>query len=298
MKNTVFIGSVLSSKAALETLIEQGVKIDLVCSLDEAAATNVSDYYPVHRIAEKFGLRYVKFRKVTDAEVVCRIREAEPDFIFVSGVSQIIPPHMLGLAREYTVGFHPTPLPRYRGRAALPWMILLGEKNLKATILKLDQGMDSGDIICQVPYEIGDTDYVTDVYGKVCRAMQQGLAQCLPDIYGGTVRFIPQDEEEATYLMIRRPEDGKIQWHLPAADIARLVRAASRPYPGAFTGYGGKRLVIWRAHAVENRRYIGLPGQIAWVRESGELGVLTGDGILVVTEHEHEGRLLAGHRLL
>ena len=126
MKNTVFIGSVLSSKAALETLIEQGVKIDLVCSLDEAAATNVSDYYPVHRIAEKFGLRYVKFRKVTDAEVVCRIREAEPDFIFVIGLSQIIPPHMLGLAREYTVGFHPTPLPRYRGRAALPWIFVVG----------------------------------------------------------------------------------------------------------------------------------------------------------------------------
>lgn len=298
MKNTVFMGSVLSSRAALETMLEQGVKIDLVCSLDEAAAAGVSDYYPIHRIAEEHRIPYVKFRKVNDADVVRRIREADPDFIFVIGLSQIIPPDVLGLAREYAVGFHPTPLPRYRGRAALPWMVLLGERSLKVTFLRLDQEMDSGDIICQFPYEIDETDYVTDVYDKVCRALRQGLARCLPDIYGGTVRFLPQDEGEATYLMIRRPEDGRIQWHLPAADIARLVRAASRPYPGAFADYGGEKVIVWRAHAIENRRYIGLPGQIAWIREDGGLGVLTGDGILVVTEHGYGGRLLVGHKFL
>lgn len=299
MKKTVFIGSVISSKIALETMIEQGVKIDLVCSLDEEAAGNVSDYYPIHRIAEKFQLPCIKFQKINSDNVVSRIREAEPDFIFVIGLSQIISSDILDLAKEYAIGFHPTPLPKYRGRAALPWMILLGEKELKVTILKLDKGMDSGDIICQYPYEIGDSDYVTDVYDKVCQAMKQGLIQCLPEIYNGTVNFLSQDEKDATYLLIRRPEDGRIEWKQTALEIARLVRAASHPYPGAFTSYHDTKFTIWKAYAIENRQYIGIPGQIAWIHEDGEIGVITAEGILVICDYEYEGKkLLVGHKFL
>lgn len=299
MKNTVFIGSVISSRIALETLIEWGVKIDLVCSLDEKAAVNVSDYYPLHRVAEKFELPYIKFKKINSEEVIQQIRAVQPDFIFVIGLSQIISSDILTMAKEYTIGFHPTPLPKYRGRAALPWMILLGEKKLKITLLKLDEGMDSGDIICQYPYEIGDSDYVTDVYDKVCQAMRQGLIQCLPAIYNDSVKFLPQNEEEASYLLIRRSEDGMIEWKQTAADIARLVRAASRPYPGAFTAYRGVKFVIWKAHAIENRRYTGLPGQIAWMNDAGEIGVITGEGMLVITEYEYEGeRFSPGHKFL
>lgn len=299
MKNTVFIGSVISSKIALETMIDQGVKIDLVCSLDEEAAANVSDYYPIHQIAEKYQLPYIKFKRINSDEVLKKIGETEPDFIFVIGLSQIISSDILDLAKEYAVGFHPTPLPKYRGRAALPWMILLGEKELKVTILKLDKGMDSGDIICQYPYEIGDSDYVTDVYDRVCQAMRQGLIQCLPEIYDGSVKFRTQNEQEATYLLIRRPEDGRIEWKQAAVEIARLVRAASHPYPGAYTSYHDAKFIIWKAHAVENHQYVGLPGQIAWIYENGEVGVLTGDGILVISEYEYEGkRLLVGHKFL
>lgn len=299
MKNTVFIGSVISSKIALETLIEQGIEIDLVCSLDEEAATCVSDYYPLHKLAERLQLPYIKFKKINAEDIIRRIRQTEPDFIFVIGLSQIISANILDLAKEYAIGFHPTPLPRYRGRAALPWMILLEEQNLKVTLLKLDRGMDSGDIICQYPYEISDTDYVTDVYEKVCEAMRQGLIQCLPHIYDGSVRFLPQKEEEATYLLIRRPEDGQIDWKQKATDIARLVRAVSHPYPGAFTSYEGSQFIIWKAYAIENRKYIGLPGQIVWIHGDGEIGVITGEGILVIGQYKYEGkRLLIGHKFL
>lgn len=299
MKNTVFVGSVISSRIALETLIEQGVKIDLVCSLDEEVAVNVSDYYPLHRIAEEFELPYIKFKKINSEAVIQRIRAIQPDYIFVIGLSQIIASDILNMAKEYAIGFHPTPLPKYRGRAALPWMILLGERKLKVTLLKLDEGMDSGDIICQYPYEIEDSDYAADVYDKVCQAMRQGLIQCLPAIYNDSVEFLPQDEEEASYLLIRRPEDGRIEWKQTAADIARLVRAASHPYPGAFTTYQDSKLVIWKAYAIENRRYTGLPGQIAWMNDAGEIGVITGEGMLVITEYEYERKkLLTGHKFL
>ncbi|MCM1213749.1 MAG: hypothetical protein NC331_00605 [Lachnospiraceae bacterium] len=299
MKNTIFIGSVISSKIALETMIDQGIKIDLVCSLDEEASANVSDYFPLHLIAEKNRLPYLKFKKINADEVVDRMRKVDPDFIFVIGLSQILSSEILNLAKEYVIGFHPTPLPKYRGRAALPWMILLGEKELKVSFFKLDEGMDSGDIICQYPYMIEDVDYVTDVYDKVCQAIHLGLIQCLPDIYNDSVNFIPQNEEQATYLLIRRPEDGKIDWMRSAYDIAKLVRAASHPYPGAFTSYNEIKFIIWRAYPMENKQYIGLPGQIAWINENNEIGVITAEGILVISDYEYDGkRLIIGHKFL
>lgn len=299
MKKTVFIGSVMSSKLALETMIKSGIRVDLVCSLDESASENVSDYYPIHNIAIEHDLEYVTFKKINSEEIISRIKNINPNFIFVIGLSQIISDDILSLAAEYSIGFHPTPLPRYRGRAALPWMILLGEKELKVSIFKLDKGMDSGDIICQYPYYVEDTDYVTDVYDKVCVAMQKGLEECLPSIYSDMVKFVKQNEEEATYLLIRRPEDGLIDWKQSAFDIARLVRAASHPYPGAFTSYKESKFIIWRAYPIENKRYIGIPGQIAWINDNGEIGVITAEGILVVSDYEYDGKkLMVGHKFI
>lgn len=299
MKKTVFIGSVASSKMALEVMIKQGITIDLVCSLDEEASANVSDYYPLHELAEQHDLPYIKFKKINSPEVIDRIKEIAPNFIFIIGLSQILSQELLDLACDYAIGFHPTPLPRYRGRAALPWMILLEEKELSVTFFKLDQGMDSGDIIEQYPYTIQDMDYVEDVYNNVCEAMKKGLERCLPGIYNDTVEFIPQNEEEATYLLIRRPEDGLISWKQPAEKIARLVRAASHPYPGAYTSYEGAKFIIWKAHTVENKRYIGLPGQIAGINADGEISVITEEGFLVITDYEYSGKkLIVGHKFL
>lgn len=297
MKKTVFIGSVVSSKMALETIIAQGINVDLVCSLDEESSDNVSDYFPIHKIAEKHNIPFLKFKKINDENVLRRIKEVGPNFIFVIGLSQIISSELLNAATEYAIGFHPTPIPKYRGRAALPWMILLGEKELQATLFKLDEGMDSGDVIWRCPYCIDDSDYVTDVYEKVCQAMQKGLAECLPLIYSDSVEFVSQNEDDATYLLIRRPEDGLIDWKQSAFDIAKLVRAASHPYPGAFTHYKGEKFVIWRAHPVENNKYIGIPGQIAWINDGNEVGVITSEGILVISEYETEGKKLnVGHK--
>lgn len=299
-KRTVFVGSVLSSKVALETLIENNVNIDLVCSLDEAASKNVTDYFPIHEIAKLNGIPYIKFHKVNSDDVVNKISEVNPDFIFVIGLSQIISKQLLNLANEYVIGFHPTPLPKHRGRAAIPWQIILGVENSKVTLFKIDEGMDSGDIIIQYPYTINKSDYAMDVYNKVCNAMKTALIEAIPKIYSNQVNFIKQNHDEATYLLTRRPEDGKIDWNQSAKDIETLVRATSKPYPGAFTIYKESKVKIWKARYVENNRYIGFPGQIAWI-ENGEIAVVTKDGLLIIEEYEIENvhsKLLVGHKFL
>ena len=299
MKKTVFIGSVISSKIALETLIESNVSIDLVCSLDEEASKNVSDYYPIHEIAARNKVPYIKFKKINDSEIINEIREINPNFIFVIGLSQIISQDILNLATEYCIGFHPTPLPKYRGRAAIPWQIILGVKNSKISLFKLDQGMDSGDIIYQYPYDINETDYAMDVYTKVCDAMRNALAICIPDMYSDSVDFIKQDDNEATYLLVRRPDDGHIDWMLSGKQIETLIRATSRPYPGAFSYYKDNRVIFWKARIEENKKYIGIPGQIAWTNDQNEIGIITIDSLLVVSEYEVLGNdttLIVGHK--
>lgn len=299
MKKTVFIGSVLSSKFALEALIESNVKLDLVCSLDEEASKNVSDYYPIHEIADKYNIPFIKFKKINSDEVINKIRKISPNFIFVIGLSQIISTEIIEAAKEYAVGFHPTPLPKHRGRAAIPWQIILGINKSKVSLFKLDQGVDSGDIICQYPYVIEKTDYAIDVYNKVCEAMSNALKECIPSMYDDTVKFKQQNHEEASYLLIRRPEDGEVDWNLSGKEIETLIRATSKPYPGAFAYYKECKIIFWKARLENNEKYIGIPGQIACINENNEIGIITKDCILVITEYEvidNKNSFIVGHK--
>lgn len=286
MRKTVFIGSVVSSKVALETLIKNNIKVDLVCSLDEQSSKNVSDYYPIHEIAEKNGIKYLKFKQINSEEIISNIKAMDPDIIFVIGLSQLIPQEILDIPNQYSIGLHPTALPKYRGRAAIPWQIILGVEETKVSLFKLDNGMDSGEIICQYPYVIENSDYALDVYNKVCYAMGKALDQCLVNIYNDSVHFIKQDDKDATYLLARRAEDGYIDWNDSVYDIETLIRATSRPYPGAYTYYKDNKVTIWKSEVAKDIKYIGSPGQIAWINEDNEIGVIVKDGILILIEYE------------
>ena len=168
---SILIGSVISSQIMLEEMLESGFPIDFVFSLDEKYSENVSGYYPIHETAEQRGIPYKKFRKISTEENIKIIQEIKPDYIFVIGLSQLIDKRILEIPRKGCVGFHPTPLPKFRGRAAMVWQVLLGVHETKCTLFMLDEGMDSGDILGQQEYTIEDTDYAEDVELKLCKAL-------------------------------------------------------------------------------------------------------------------------------
>lgn len=282
---TVFFGSVKLSKIALETLLECGVSVDKVFSVAEQSSSKISDYYPLHEVAVKHGIPFTTFSKINDEAVMSELRALAPDFIFVIGLSQLVKKEFLDLANKYVIGFHPTLLPRFRGRAALPWQILLGVRESGVTLLKLDEGTDSGDILQQVALTVAPDDYASDLYEKACLAVKAALKECVKGMYDGTLQPLPQDHEKATYLLVRRPEDGHIDWSRSSQEIYDLIRATSRPYPGAFTKVKGEKMVIWRAKPLPEAKYIGVPGQIGHVDSDG-FTVVTGDGNLLVSEFE------------
>ena len=297
--NTIVIGSVVSSRIVLEELIHAGIPVLKVFSLDETYSKNVSGYDPIHKTAEKHGIPVATFHTINSLPCVEEIERLSADYIFVVGLSQIVGGRLIRAAKKGVIGFHPTALPQYRGRAAMVWQVLLGVTDAKCTLFFIDEGMDSGPILGQEPYRIGEEDYASDIEKSLCEALRRLCRRVFEGMKTGTLHPEKQDESQATYLLKRIPEDGEIDWNQPIEPIYRLIRGTSRPYPGAFSYYDGeKKLIIWHAKRMENTRYIGQPGQIAEVRENS-FDVLCKDGLLQVDEYEAEGgcRLLAGHRL-
>ena len=296
--NIVFIGSVMSSRIVLEEIIEMNIPISLVCSLDEKYSQNVSGYNALHELAEAHGIPYVKFHKINEACNIEKIKDCHPDYIFVIGLSQLVSEELLSIPTKGCIGFHPTPLPKFRGRAAMVWQMLLGVHETKCTLFFLNEKMDAGDILGQEEYFIGDEDYAEDVEKKLYVALRNLSKRVLAGLVNDTIVPVPQKEEEATYLLIRRPEDGIIDWEKPIAEIYRLVRAVSHPYPGAFTMYDGvHKIIIWKAKVLENKNIIGMPGQICRIEEN-YFDVLGVNGILHVTDYDNVDciKLYVGHK--
>ncbi|WP_298222779.1 formyltransferase family protein [Flavobacterium sp.] len=274
----ILIGSVNSSRKTLEKLLEHQLNVVAVLGLDPQAATNVSGYCDLKTLSESHNIPFQYFTKVNDAEIVDFVKSKQPDLVFVVGLSQMIREELLAIPKYGLIGYHPTRLPEGRGRGALAW-IILGKVQGAASFFKMDEGMDSGSIWSQQNYEVGDQDDATSVVQQILKAIDKALDAVLPDLKKGIFMTTPQDESKATYLGKRNPEDGMIYWNQSAANIHRLIRATTKPLPGAYTYLGTKKLVIWNASVSEITNHLGVVGRIVIADASG-VHVQTGEGLL------------------
>lgn len=296
---SVLIGSVGTSKEMLEAMIEVGFPINHVFSIDEQYATGISGYQPIHKLASEHSIPFTKIKRINDESNIEIVKIIKPDYIFVIGFSQLVNHEIINLAKKGVVGFHPTPLPKMRGRAANVWQVLLGVHKTKCSVFFIDDGIDSGDILGQQDYEIEDSDYAADVERKINSASGILFRRVLLEIMNGTLQPWSQNEDEATYLLKRSPEDGHIDWNDSIKKIHRLVRAVSKPYPGAYGMYDGNhKIIIWRAEMMENNRYYGINGQIADITDD-YIDIVCSDGMLRVTDYDNldSVKMYVGHKL-
>ncbi len=194
-------------------------------------------------------------------------------------------------------GLHPSLLPAYRGGAPLNWAMLNAEAETGVSLYGLGDGVDDGPLYGQRRFPLHDDDYIADVLGRAQAAAVDLLRECLPRIVAGDIVPVPQ-VGSPSYGLQRHPDDGRIDWSRPAASILRLIRAVSRPYPGAFGVVEGAVVRIWRARlAGEAASVWGACGQIARVPGFDAPLVVTGDGLLAIQEAEDQAGDCAMERL-
>ncbi len=225
-----------------------------------------------------------------------RIRKMEPDILFSFYYRNMVGKEILEIPPRGCLNLHGSLLPRYRGRCPVNWVLINGEKETGVTLHHMTPRPDDGDIVGQKTVPIDDNDTALSLHEKLAGQAGRLLNELLPEIRENRAGRFPQDHASATYYGGRRPEDGKIDWKRSATEIRNLVRALTRPYPGAFSFMGNRKCIFWEVKTSENPdKYA--PGTVL---STDPLQIACGEGAVQVNYGQTEnnvymsGRQLAG----
>lgn len=268
------IGFGPTALAALGSLLQH---VDVVALARELDADD-----PVVRLAANHGIAVNHPRSPRD--IARLIERVQPDIAVISSYNRILDATALELCPFLNV--HYAPLPRLRGNAPVNWAILNGESETAITIHEVAAGLDSGNIVFQQAVPIGPDDNATTLFEKLNAIQAHALGPTVLRVLDGW-RGTPQNHGLSTYGCARTPEDGEIDWKRPAVEIDRLIRALTPPFPGAFTYFRGRKVVVRRAQAARySRRFEGsVAGRVIDIdKRDGWVDVLTGDGVLRIHE--------------
>jgi methionyl-tRNA formyltransferase len=241
-----FVTCVQLGLACMETIYEQGGKLDLVITLKDNLAQDKSGRIYVDSFCQQRGIEVVKIRSVNAPEVIQSLQEREIDWLFIIGWSQIAKPPVLQAVKRGVLGMHPTLLPVGRGRASIPWAIIKGLPETGVSLFQLDEGVDTGPILAQEKIAIAADETATTLYQRVAIAHQQLIGRIWPELISDRLQPRPQDDSQATEWPGRTPEDGQIDPTMTVTEVDRLVRATTHPYPGAFWKEQDQMIRIWR----------------------------------------------------
>lgn len=257
-KRVAFVTCVQIGLSCLEEIASIGAKIDLLITLKDSIAKTKSGRIYLDSFSAKYNIPLLKIKNINEEAIVSKLKEMNIDWLFIIGWSQIAKQKLLNTPNLGCIGMHPTLLPIGRGRAAIPWAIIKGLDKTGVTMFKLDEGVDTGPIIGQEEIPVNNKTTATVLYEAVNKAHVNLVAKYLDSIVNSNVKLTPQDESRATEWLGRRPEDGKIVSTMTTCEAERLVRAVTKPYPGAYYIEDKKLFRIWSAVPNETSGHIKL----------------------------------------
>lgn len=251
MKAVVFAYSNVGDRC-LRVLRARGVEVPLVVTHRDQQGERLW-FARVADTAAELGLPVIFGDDVQDPALARAVRAADPDVIFSFYFRSLIPDILLAHAVRGAFNMHGSLLPQFRGRAPTNWAVLHGATETGATLHVMTARADAGAIVDRQAVPILPDDTGREVFDKVTVAAEQVLWRSLPAIEKGTVHLLPNDITRGSYFGSRRPDDGRIDWSRPAAEVYNLIRAVAPPYPGAFSELAGHRLVIAKARHADRR---------------------------------------------
>jgi methionyl-tRNA formyltransferase len=268
---TVLLGAVRSTEVALSVLAEAGEPPVLLLTLpSDLGGRRHSDHVDLRQAADQHQVEVIRTSSAKSEESQAALRSVQADLLLVVGWSEILPASLLDTPRFGSLGYHPAPLPAMRGRAVVPWTILTERTETAGTLFWLAPGLDDGDIAYQVSFGLEQRETATSLYEKHMTALEEMLRSFAVATTAEEIPRRAQDHSKATYCAQRKPVDGLIDWDQPADHIERLVRATTRPYPGArsLLERGRREVFIWEACSLE-APFDAVPGQVVDVDPQG-----------------------------
>ena len=234
----------------LKTLIERDFEISAVITHEDDQQENIW-FDSVAELAANHNIPVYAPQDINHPLWVKRLRELEPEIIFSFYYRNLISREILDLAPAGGLNLHGSLLPCYRGRCPVNWVLVNGETETGVTLHQMTEKPDAGAIAGQKKVVIEDRDTALSLHHKMTETAAQLLNEVLPGIKSGKLETIPQDNTFASYFGGRGPADGEIDWQLPATRIHNLVRAVTRPYPGAFSHLGNRKCLFWQVEVTK-----------------------------------------------
>ncbi|EOT24293.1 methionyl-tRNA formyltransferase [Eubacterium sp. 14-2] len=288
----IFMGTPDFSVGTLEHLIQAGHEIVLVVTQPDKpkGRGKAMQFPPVKEAALAHGLEVYQPAKIREPECVEYLREKNADIMVVVAFGQILPAEILEMPRYGCVNVHASLLPKYRGAAPIQWAVINGEKVTGVTTMRMDQGVDTGDMILKEEVVLREDETGGSLFDRLAETGAKLCVRTLEAIEQGTAEYIPQNHEEATHTSMITRQFGNIDWTKPACELERLVRGLS-PWPGTYTQLDGKTLKIWRSALAEPEETFEAaePGTVTAVTGNA-IHVKTGQGILALKEVQLEGK--------
>lgn len=224
-----------------------------------------------------------------------KIKGEKPDILFSFYYRQILQRDILDIPKSGCLNLHGSLLPKYRGRVPINWVLVNGERETGVTLHDMTPRPDDGDIVAQERIAISDDDTALTLHRKTALAAERLLDGILPRILDGTAPRIPQDHRQATYFGGRRPSDGEIDWFKTAQEVRNLVRAVTKPFPGAFSFIGERKCFFWEVRETPLEIANPVPGTIISLEP---LTIATGANAIVVSYGQAEGSIyMTGEQL-
>ena len=299
----IYMGTPEFAVPILESIYNAGYDISLVITQKDKPKGRGKkvQYTPVKVKALELGLEVYQPEIINDNESINIIRKINPDIIVVAAYGQLLKRELLNIPKYGCINVHASLLPKFRGAAPINWAIINGESITGITIMKMEEGLDTGDMIMKCEVEIIDDDDYLSMHNKLANIGSRLIVKTMEDILNNNVSYTPQDSTKSTYAPMIYKNTGKIDWSKSGKDIYNLVRGL-KPWPIAHTDYNGENIKI---HNVEYliKQNDELNGLICKVDKEG-IYVSVNDGYIIIKELQFPGKkvltvkqYLAGNRI-
>lgn len=284
----IFMGTPDFAVGTLRSLAEAGHEITLVVSQPDKpkGRGHAMVPTPVKGVAEELGIPVFQPVKIREAKDV--LEKTEADVCVVAAFGQIIPASILHMKKYGCINVHASLLPKYRGAAPIQWAVIDGEKESGVTIMQMDEGLDTGDMLAKAIVPLDEKETGGSLFDKLSEAGGRLCVETLAKLEKGEITPEKQGESPTAYASMLDKKMGNIDWNKSAVVIERLVRGLN-PWPSAYTHLDGKTLKIWACDVLPQSASKGVCGEILEVTKDA-IHVQTGDGILVLREIQLAGK--------